>query len=154
MSWLVDWYNKEVLFHIANALEDNYSWFSLGFSARGAFERSDLCIFQWQNEIFNTAMDAYSSEDGQTIYFDEQQDCQLMRMDDNSIAFKRKFDTCDPHDLVMHEGTMYILWARGMEELSLEGSAMPTPNTTHDEGMHMVQLLRADALDIPEKYAS
>lgn len=75
-------------------------------------------------------------------------------MDDNSIAFKKKFDTCDPHDLKMHEGTMYVLWARGEDELDLDtGTFIPTPNTTtKDNGMQMVQILRADAIDIPEKY--
>lgn len=151
LSWLVDWYSKEVLFHIANAFEDNYEWFTLGFSSRGGLERSDLCIFQWQNEILNTVMDAYTSEDGSIIYFDEQQDCILLRMDDNSIAFKRKFDTCDPRDLAMHEGTMYVTWSRGMETLNLEGTFIMAPNTTYDEGVSTVQLLRADSLDVPEK---
>lgn len=74
-------------------------------------------------------------------------------MDDNSVAFKKKFDTCDPHDLKMHEGTMYVLWARGDEELDLDrGSYIATPNSTaKDNGMQMVQILRADAIDIPER---
>lgn len=152
LSWLVDWSSQEVLFHIANAFEDDYNWFSFGFSKRGEFERSDLCIFEWQDDFFHTAIDAYTSDDGQTIFFDEQQDCKLMRMDDNSIAFKRKFDTCDPRDLVMHEGTMYLLWARGQNKLLLDGSHIPKPNVTHgDEGMQMVQVLRADSIDVPEK---
>lgn len=152
LSWLVDWSNREVLFHIANAFEDDYRWFSLGFSKRGEYERSDVCIFQWQDDFFHTAIDGYSSDDGETVYFDEKQDCKLMRMDDNSIAFKRKFDTCDPRDLIMHEGTMYLLWARGQDELELDKSHIPTPNATHEnEGMQMVQVLRADAIDVPEK---
>lgn len=74
-------------------------------------------------------------------------------MDDNSVAFKKKFDTCDPHDLKMHEGTMYVLWARGEEELELDqGTYIATPNTTaKDNGMQMVQILRADAIDVPER---
>lgn len=56
MSWLVDWNSKEVFFHIANAFEGDYTWFSLGFSKRGEFERSDLCIFQWQNDLFNAVV--------------------------------------------------------------------------------------------------
>lgn len=74
-------------------------------------------------------------------------------MDDNSVAFKKKIDTCDPHDLKMHEGTMYVLWARGEEELDLDqGTFIATPNTTaKDNGMQMVQILRADAIDVPER---
>lgn len=69
------------------------------------------------------------------------------------MAFKKKFDTCDPHDLKMHEGTMYVLWARGEDELDLDRSSyIATPNTTaKDNGMQMVQILRADAIDIPER---
>lgn len=69
------------------------------------------------------------------------------------MAFKKKFDTCDPHDLKMHEGTMYVLWARGEEELELDqGTYIATPNTTtKDNGMQMVQILRADAIDVPER---
>lgn len=152
MSWMIDWANEEVLFHIANAFEDDITWFSLGFSMRGAFERSDVCIFQWQNEIFNSVIDGHVSDDGQTISFEEQQDCHLLRMDDNSIAFKRKFDTCDPYDMQMHEGTMYVTWARGTEELDLENGEINSPNTTQDGGMHMIQLLKADSLDVPEKW--
>lgn len=148
----MDWYSEEVLFHIANAFDSEYSWFSLGFSARGGgTERNDLCIFQWQNEVLNRIMDAYTSEDGSVIYFDEQQDCTLLRLDDNSIAFKRKFDTCDPRDLAMHEGTMYVTWARGMETLNLDGAFIAAPNATYDEGISTVQLLRADSLNVPEK---
>lgn len=34
---------------------------------------------------------------------DKQQDCNLLRMYDQSVAFKRKFDTCDSdEDIPMH----------------------------------------------------
>lgn len=31
-----------------------------------------------------------------------QQDCELLRIEENSVAFKRKIDTCDPQDFKMH----------------------------------------------------
>lgn len=40
-------------------------------------------------------------DDG-NIYKDAQQDCQVLRMDDKSVAFKRKFSTCDPQDFDFH----------------------------------------------------
>lgn len=46
----------------------------------------------------------------QRLHEDYQQDCELLRMDDKSVAFKRKFDTCDPQDLRMHVRLMMILF--------------------------------------------
>jgi dopamine beta-monooxygenase len=126
MNWLIDWNNKEVLFYIENAFENDYKWFSLGFSSRGNFEKSDLCFFLKEDNLFNVVLvrpkkgriaicslhhghslfrqDTYTSDDGQQIHRDKQQDCILIRMDDNSIAFKRKFHTCDSKDLQFHVG--------------------------------------------------
>ncbi|CAD7091391.1 unnamed protein product [Hermetia illucens] len=152
LSWLVDWYKKEVLFHIQNAFTPDYKWFSLGFSKRGEMGNSDICFFEYQNNFFNIVTDTYISADGKYVRKDYQQDCILIRVDDNSVAFKRKFDTCDALDLRMHEGTMYILWARGKDELEFENDELPLPEPSkHDWGMHMVQLLRADKIQIPEK---
>ena len=152
MSWVIDWYNKEVLFHVKNTFQNKYKWFALGFSKRGEFERSDLCIFQNKNGIYEVVIDAYTNGDASKISVDESQDCVLMRMDENSIAFKRKFDTCDPQDLKMNEGTMYILWLRGVEDLEfVDGTTdMPDVGPKH-KGSVTVQILRADKIDIPEK---
>lgn len=47
---------------------------------------------------------------------------------------------------------MYVLWARGKDELEFENDELPLPEPSkHDWGMHMVQLLRADKIQIPEK---
>lgn len=102
LSWLVDWYKKEVLFHIQNAFTPDYKWFSLGFSKRGEMGNSDICFFEYQNNFFNIVTDTYISADGKYVRKDYQQDCILIRVDDNSVAFKRKFDTCDALDLRMH----------------------------------------------------
>lgn len=50
--------------------------------------------------------DAYIGADHK-IYRDLQQDCELLRIDDRSVAFKRKFDTCDPQDFRMHVSKIY-----------------------------------------------
>jgi len=84
---------------------------------------------------------------------DKQQDCDVFHFDEQSIAFKRKFDTCDPKDFPIHDGTMYLLWALGDEEFKFNYDGyIRTPEIEYkNKGMEMAQLLRADHIDIPEK---
>ncbi|XP_004530932.1 tyramine beta-hydroxylase [Ceratitis capitata] len=151
LSWMVDWYKQEVLFHLQNAFNEKHRWFYLGFSKRGGMGDADICFFENQNGFFNIVTDTYTSPDGKFVQKDYQQDCELFKMDEYTLAFKRKFDTCDPLDLRMHEGTMYIIWARGESSLALEDYQFPLPNvSTHESGVKMMQLLRADKILIPE----
>ncbi|XP_049317748.1 tyramine beta-hydroxylase [Bactrocera dorsalis] len=151
LSWMVDWYKQEVLFHLQNAFNENHRWFYLGFSKRGDVGDADICFFENQNGFFNIVTDTYTSPDGKFVQKDYQQDCELFKMDEYTLAFKRKFDTCDPLDLRMHEGTMYIMWARGESRLALEDYQFPFPNiSSHESGIKMMQLLRADKILIPE----
>uniref|UniRef100_A0A1B0D5V1 Uncharacterized protein n=1 Tax=Phlebotomus papatasi TaxID=29031 RepID=A0A1B0D5V1_PHLPP len=154
MSWLIDWHGEEVFFHVKNAFRGDDNWFYLGFSKRGEMTEADLCIFQLKNTLFNLATDTYISQDGGTIFKDVTQDCELLRIDDNSVAFKRRFNTCDPQDLKMHEGTMYIAWGRGQDDFDLTESI--DKDTLHPlaSGVTMIQLLRADKIVIPEKTVS
>lgn len=46
---------------------------------------------------------------------------------------------------------MYLMWARGERELQLADYQFPFPNvSSHEGGVKMLQLLRADKLLIPE----
>ncbi|KAH8290022.1 hypothetical protein KR044_000465 [Drosophila immigrans] len=152
LSWMVDWYKQEVLFHLQNAFNEQHRWFYLGFSKRGSLADADICFFENQNGFFNVVTDTYTSPDGRWVRKDYQQDCEVFKMDEFTLAFKRKFDTCDPLDLRLHEGTMYVVWARGESELSLEDHQFALPNVTapHEAGLKMLQLLRADKILIPE----
>ena len=61
--------------------------------------------------------DSYTSENDTLIQVDPHQDC----LDFNaeiipkgiSFTFKRKFDTCDPFDYVLEDGTTHLIWAHG-----------------------------------------
>ncbi|KAH8386946.1 hypothetical protein KR093_003733, partial [Drosophila rubida] len=152
LSWMVDWYKQEVLFHLQNAFNEQHRWFYLGFSKRGSLADADICFFENQNGFFNVVTDTYTSPDGRWVRKDYQQDCEVFKMDEFTLAFKRKFDTCDPLDLRLHEGTMYVVWARGESELALEDHQFALPNVTapHEAGLKMLQLLRADKILIPE----
>ncbi|KAJ6638977.1 Tyramine beta-hydroxylase [Pseudolycoriella hygida] len=165
LSWLIDWNKKEVMFNVDNAFSAKNKWFSFGFSKRGDIELSDVCFFSKENDIFDVAVDTYIGYDG-NVYKDVQQDCQILRMDDKSVAFKRKFSTCDPQDFDFHEGTMYVLWSQTNETVDIAQNSEIAPksimrenfsshhanmSSANNGGMVMVQLLRADKLEIPEK---
>lgn len=65
------------------------------------FSRCVLYVYNDLYELLNRSQDTYIGAD-RKIYRDLQQDCELLRIDDRSVAFKRKFDTCDPQDFNMH----------------------------------------------------
>lgn len=47
---------------------------------------------------------------------------------------------------------MYILWARGHNSLEFEKNRFEIPKVdSHNSGLNMIQLLRADKIQIPEK---
>jgi dopamine beta-monooxygenase len=47
---------------------------------------------------------------------------------------------------------MYLLWSRGSEPIDTSSDYFATPNVSvHDQGMHMLQLLRADIIKVPER---
>lgn len=46
LTWLVDWSERNVFFHVKNGLIKDYQWFAIGFSMRGDFPNTDFCIFQ------------------------------------------------------------------------------------------------------------
>jgi dopamine beta-monooxygenase len=46
LTWMVDWPERNVFFHVKNGLNKKYRWFALGFSRRGEFPKTDFCFFQ------------------------------------------------------------------------------------------------------------
>lgn len=53
-------------------------------------------------KLKNTSLqDTYIDSYGE-MYKDYQQDCEVIRIDKTAVAFKRKFDTCDPQDLIIN----------------------------------------------------
>lgn len=101
---MIDWHKKEVLFHIQNAFDEKHRWFYLGFQKRADdnHANADICFFENQNGVFNVVTDTYTSPCGTRVHKDYKQDCEVFKMDETALAFKRKFDTCDPLDLRMH----------------------------------------------------
>lgn len=95
-----------------------------------------------------TEKDTRSSDDGHDILIDQQQDCISISKDE--IAFRRSFDTCDVSDFPFHEGTMYIYWIRGEDELDFSGDFALPDIPDANSGMTHLQLLRADVINVPE----
>ncbi|XP_035789242.1 tyramine beta-hydroxylase-like [Anopheles albimanus] len=153
LTWMMDWYKREVLFHVKNTFaRGKYRTFAIGFSARGERARTDLCVFSYGHGLYQQVHDTYTSRDFGRLYVDTLQHCEVMRIDDSSVAFRRKFDTCDPQDVPFHGGTMYAVWLRSHELLDLATNWTLMPNVSqHDGGSLPVQLLRADQIRVPEQ---
>uniref|UniRef100_A0AAG5DPF1 DOMON domain-containing protein n=1 Tax=Anopheles atroparvus TaxID=41427 RepID=A0AAG5DPF1_ANOAO len=152
LAWMIDWYKREVLFHVKNTFASgHYQTFAIGFSARGQLTRTDLCVFSLSHGLYQQVHDSYTSRDFGRLFVDTLQNCDVMRMNENSIAFRRKFDTCDPQDVPFHAGTMYVVWWRSTELLDLSHNWTELPIVSEQNyGVIPVQLLRADSIGIPE----
>lgn len=149
LAWKIDWNRENVLFRLSG-IDMKFKWFAVGFSRRGKFPRTDFCIYQQANGK-KLMTDARSSDDGRSILVDKQQDCIASKNDREGFSFTRKFDTCDENDFQFHEGTMYIYWMRGRESLD-PGEKFPAPSVGNSSsGVVLLQLLRADAIRMPEK---
>ncbi|XP_052870102.1 tyramine beta-hydroxylase [Anopheles cruzii] len=155
LTWMMDWYKRKVLFHVKNPFgRGKYRTFAIGFSARGDRTRTDLCVFSFAHGLYQQVHDGYTSRDFGRLYVDTLQHCEVMRVDESSVAFRRKFDTCDPQDVPFHGGTMYVVWLRTPELLDLSANWTRLPNVSRaDWGSLPVQLLRADQIRVPEKPA-
>lgn len=58
LAWKIEWDKNNVNFAIENGLIQKFVWFAIGFSRRGEFERTDICIF-------------HKSKDGVKVYVSE-----------------------------------------------------------------------------------
>lgn len=159
------------IFHVVSDCEGNspgtvtifYSMTRSIYLPQPCKRKRTAWILQWHHclltrletnqTISSRFKDARSSDDGREIIIDRQQDCiTIARSSEDEIAFRRKFDTCDENDFPFHEGTMFIYWMRGEEPLEFDNK-FPTPDVPEsDSGMTHLQLLRADSLNIPEKW--
>uniref|UniRef100_A0A182RVP1 DOMON domain-containing protein n=1 Tax=Anopheles funestus TaxID=62324 RepID=A0A182RVP1_ANOFN len=152
LLWMVDWRENEVYFHINNSFEHGkFPTFGIGFSQRGELSRTDFCVFSSVHNLYHQVYDTYTSRDNKHLFMDTLQNCDVIYMDDNSVAFRRKFDTCDPQDVVFHTGTMYLVWWRTDTPLEWKNDFTVMPNASlQNQGVLPVQLLRADKIRIQE----
>uniref|UniRef100_A0A8C4R5W3 Dopamine beta-hydroxylase n=1 Tax=Eptatretus burgeri TaxID=7764 RepID=A0A8C4R5W3_EPTBU len=101
----------------------------LGFSERGALELADLVVFWSGHDGEMFFADAWTDKDGM-VHLDSQQDYKLesgqYSRDQFSITFRRKLDTCDPHDYHIDDGTTHVFFSSfnrpfsSVEEINLK----------------------------------
>uniref|UniRef100_A0A1S4HCS6 DOMON domain-containing protein n=1 Tax=Anopheles gambiae TaxID=7165 RepID=A0A1S4HCS6_ANOGA len=89
LTWMVDWPKKEVLFYINNTFDNGkFKTFAIGFSQRGELSRCDLCVFTSVPKLYQQVYDSYTSRKFDHIFRDTLQNCEVMYMDENSVAFQ------------------------------------------------------------------
>lgn len=98
--------------------------------------------------------DTWADDQG-VIGLDKHQNCNAFkirfRKNATKFTFQRKFDTCDPKDYIIEEGTTHIVWARGNALLyKVSGLNISSPNG--DKGMTRVQILKNTQVnaDLPQ----
>ncbi|XP_053500872.1 LOW QUALITY PROTEIN: dopamine beta-hydroxylase-like [Ictalurus furcatus] len=85
----------------------------LGMSDRGEPTDADLVLL-WNDGHKSYFGDAWSDDEGR-VTLDSQQDYELLDARNTpegfSLLFKRPFSTCDPHDYVIEEGTVHLIFS-------------------------------------------
>lgn len=93
--------------------------------------------------------DSWADKEG-VLHIDKQQDCRNFRIKLRKgfikYTFERKFDTCDPNDYIIEDGTTHIVWSRGDHALyKVNGLNISAP--MKDNGMVRVNLLKNTQVD-------
>ncbi|XP_045498203.1 tyramine beta-hydroxylase [Colias croceus] len=143
LKWRIDYSIRKIRFQLS--LSDKampINWFALGFSNRGDLENADVCLVWTDYKEHDHFEDMHSDGDGKLIR-DTKQNCNAFHIDakSRSISFERYFDTCDDDDYIIEDGTVHVIWARGVDKLfSSQGLCLPC-TSAHDRGFIRVRLL-------------
>ncbi|KAF7700765.1 dopamine beta-hydroxylase [Silurus meridionalis] len=85
----------------------------LGMSDRGEPTNADLVLL-WNDGHKSYFGDAWSDDEGR-VTLDSQQDYELLDARNTpegfSVLFRRSFSTCDPHDYIIEEGTVHLIYS-------------------------------------------
>ncbi|XP_061763270.1 dopamine beta-hydroxylase isoform X1 [Nerophis ophidion] len=141
LAWNVSYERQEVTLELRAAHMQH--GVLLGMSDRGQLTRADLVVL-WEAGGKSYFGDAWSDSEGH-VTLDRQQDYQLMEARRTSegfyLLFKRLFNTCDPRDYLIQEGTVHVIYAlldqplASLEQLNLSGI---------HTGLQRVLMLRPD----------
>ncbi|XP_064458103.1 dopamine beta-hydroxylase-like isoform X2 [Ornithodoros turicata] len=141
MFWTVDYDTELLTVELKLELQPT-DWFAVGFSDRGNITNADLCVL-WADKRGKPHLEDTWTDDGGFLSVDEHNDCTLgsLRRRGSVIRFlfTRKFDTCDPQDYVIEDGTVHVVYASGRGPLRrLDGLKL-----IHSEhGFQRAQLLK------------
>ncbi|KAF0876080.1 dopamine beta-hydroxylase [Crocuta crocuta] len=139
LSWDISYVNETVYFQLL--VRELKAGVLFGMSDRGELENADLVVL-WTSGDSAYFGDAWSDQWGQ-IHLDFQQDYQLLKAQRTaeglSLLFKRPFDTCDPKDYLIEDGTVHLVYGileepfRALEAINISGL---------QTGLQRVQLLK------------
>ncbi|XP_025779439.1 dopamine beta-hydroxylase [Puma concolor] len=139
LSWNVSYTQKTVHFQLL--VQELKAGVLFGMSDRGELENADLVVL-WTDGDNTYFGDAWSDQRGQ-IHLDSRQDYQLLRTrrtpEGLSLIFKRPFDTCDPKDYLIEDGTVHLVYGV-LEEPFRTLEAINTSGL--QTGLQRVQLLK------------
>ncbi|XP_023212266.1 dopamine beta-hydroxylase-like [Centruroides sculpturatus] len=141
LYWTVDYELEIVTFELIAHVSDN-EWVGMGFSNRGNITRADLCVW-WVNRQGDSHFQDVWTDEGGYITVDYHNDCDLIKYKKSPhkirIIFNRKFDTCDPQDYVIEDGTTHIVYVIGRGPIRrLDGLRLINEN----HNFQRVQLLK------------
>ncbi|CAG2102412.1 unnamed protein product [Medioppia subpectinata] len=114
MFWTYD--QKSVTIRVQTMSDTNNDWFAVGFSPDGLIGGSDMCILWTDTTSHYKLLDIHVDSDGIGLV-DTSNDFHLINATKQtnglSFAFKRAFNTCDPMDYTIEDGTTNIVWSTG-----------------------------------------
>ena len=114
--WSLDYTTETATIEVRANLNKSRDWFAIGFSDYGEIVNADLCVL-WFDSDGKSHFDDTSTDADSFINVEEQNDCQFLKLSHlgNTIrlVFQRKFQTCDPKDYVIEEGTTHVVYATG-----------------------------------------
>ncbi|XP_022536658.2 dopamine beta-hydroxylase [Astyanax mexicanus] len=141
LSWNLSFSRQEI--HLQIRVKDLQHGLLIGLSDRGQPTNADLVLL-WSDGHKSYFGDAWSDAEGR-VMLDSQQDYQLLEAQNTptgfTVLFRRPFSTCDPHDYVIEEGTVHVIYAlldqpiRSLQQLNV--SRLHT-------GVQRILLLRPD----------
>ncbi|XP_053609984.1 tyramine beta-hydroxylase [Plodia interpunctella] len=143
LKWRVDYSARRILFQLSlSEKAPSSNWFALGFSDRGELENADVCLLWTDYRGHDHFEDMHSDKIGNLIR-DNKQHCEGFQLDSKtrSVFFERNFDTCDPDDYIIEDGTVHVVWARGDDKLFSSQGLCLTCTTPQNHGFIRVRLL-------------
>ncbi|XP_060803307.1 tyramine beta-hydroxylase [Amyelois transitella] len=143
LKWKVDYSLRKIQFELSlTEKAPPFNWFAIGFSDRGGLENADVCLL-WTDYKGNDHFEDMHSDKSGNLARDEKQNCEGFYLDSTSrsIIFERDFDTCDPDDYVIEDGTVHMVWARGVDKLFSSRGLSLTCTPPKNHGFIRVRLL-------------
>ncbi|KAH7642017.1 dopamine beta-hydroxylase-like protein [Dermatophagoides farinae] len=149
LFWSPDYSDETILFELKLKLQTNYDWFAFGFSDHGSIVDADLCLI-WSDKRRKLHLEDAKTDNDTMVIIEHRRghlsnDCHFIKSKHDwkqkilYVAFRRYFDTCDPEDYRVDNGTTHIVYATGRGPLIRpEGLHL----IDHQHGFQRAQLLK------------